>query len=314
MFKRILQVLGILVFLVIVIPFIGPWIGLAGYRSVAPVPGQQVNLPNGNHVNVYREGLGKPVVLIHGRPGTGRMMLPLARALTRLGYSAITYDRIGYGHSSRRSSEVPANPTENARDLLQLIEAMGLDDPLIVAYSYGGGVALEAARLDPNAFSGLTLIASLGDNSERRAPPTGVARLQLSVPMMRWMMGTEFIAMRMGKGANAAMFYPAPADEIFLKQALAGLSMPGVPETMIRERTERYQDFDGYQPEATVACTLILHGVDDKIVPATGAKVLRDTISGSELQLLYDAGHAVVIQEPERLADLIAAHDKACSD
>jgi pimeloyl-ACP methyl ester carboxylesterase len=90
--------------------------------------------------------------------------------------------------------------------------------------------------------------------------------------------------------------------------------MPGVPETMIREMTERYQDFDGYQPEATVACTLILHGVDDQIVPATGAKVLRDAISGSELQLLYDAGHAVVIQEPERLADLIAAHDKACSD
>jgi hypothetical protein len=40
----------------------------------------------------------------------------------------------------------------------------------------------------------------------------GVARLQLSVPMMRWMMGTEFIAMRMGKAANVAMFHPAPAD------------------------------------------------------------------------------------------------------
>jgi hypothetical protein len=133
MFKRILKVLGILLVLVIVIPFIGPWLGLADYRSMAPEPGQRVNLPNGDHVNVYREGSGKPVVLIHGRPGSGRMMLPLARALERLGYSAITYDRIGYGHSSRRSSEVPANPTENARDLLQLIETLGLVDPLIVA-------------------------------------------------------------------------------------------------------------------------------------------------------------------------------------
>jgi len=97
---------------------------------VAPEPGQRVNLPNGDHVNVYREGSGNPVVLIHGRPGTGRMMLPLARALARLGYS------------------------------------------------YGGGVA----------------------------------RLQLSVPMMRWMMGTEFIVMRIGKAANVAMFHPAPAD------------------------------------------------------------------------------------------------------
>jgi pimeloyl-ACP methyl ester carboxylesterase len=234
--------------------------------------------------------------------------------LERLGYSAITYDRIGYGHSSRRSSEVPANPTENARDLLQLIETLGLDDPFIVAYSYGGGVALEAARLDPNAFSRLTLIASLGDNSERRAPPTGVGRLLLSVPMMRWMMGTEFIAMRMGKAGIAAMFYPAPADEIFLKQSFAGLSMPGVPETMIRERMERYQEFAGYRPEATMACTLIIQGVDDKIVPAEGATVLRNAISGSELRLLNDTGHAVVIQQPDRLAELIANHDEACSD
>ncbi len=314
MFKRILQVLGIFLALVIVIPFMGPWLGLADYRSMAPEPGQRVDLPNGDHVNVYRQGSGKAVVLIHGRPGTGRMMLPLAHALERLGYSTITYDRIGYGHSSRRSSEVPANPTENARDLLQLIKALALDDPFIVGYSYGGGVALEAARLDSNAFSRLTLIASLGDNSERRAPPTGVARLLFSVPMMRWMMGTEFIAMKGGKAGNAALFYPAPADEIFLKQAFAGLSMPGVPETLIRERMERYQDFDGFQPEATVACTLIIHGVDDKVVPAKGAKVLRDAISGSELQLLDDTGHAVVIRQPGRLAELIAGHDKACSD
>ncbi len=118
MFKRILQILGIFLVLVIVIPFIGPWLGLADYRSFAPEPGQRVNLPNGDHVNVYREGSGNPVILVHGRTGTGQMMLPLANALERLGYSTITYDRIGYGHSSRRSSEVPANPTANARDLL----------------------------------------------------------------------------------------------------------------------------------------------------------------------------------------------------
>jgi pimeloyl-ACP methyl ester carboxylesterase len=317
MFKRILQVLGIFLVLVIVIPFIGPWLGLADYRSMAPEPGQRVNLSNGDHVNFYREGSGKPVVLIHGRPGTGRMMLPLARALARLGYSAITYDRIGYGHSSRRSSEVPANPTENARDLLRLIEALGLDDPSIVAYSYGGGVALEAARLDPNAFSRLTLIApalGLGDNSERIAPPTGVARIFFSVPVMRWMMGTEFIAMRMGKSGIAAMFYPAPADDIFHKQYFAGLSMPGVPGTFIRERMERYHGFDGYRPDATMACALIIQGVDDKIVPAEGATVLRNAISGSELRLLNDTGHAVVIQQPDRLAELIASHDEACSN
>ncbi len=90
--------------------------------------------------------------------------------------------------------------------------------------------------------------------------------------------------------------------------------MPGVPETMIRERMERYQEFDGYRPEATMACTLIVQGVDDKIVPAEGATVLRNAISDSELRLLDDTGHALVIQQPDRLAELIARHDEACSD
>jgi len=312
MFKRVLKVLGIFLIVVIVVPFIGPWLGLADYRSMAPEPGQRVSLANGNHVNVYRAGSGEPVVLIHGRPGTGRMMLPLARALQRLGYATIAYDRIGYGHSSRRSSEVPANPTANARELLLLIAALELDDPLIVGYSYGGGVALEAARLDPGAFDRLALIASVGDNSERIAPPEGLARLFYSVPMMRWMLGTEFIALRMGKPNIDAMFYPARSDEAVLKQFFAALAMPGVPETMIRERTERYQEFDRYQPEATTACTLIIHGADDEIVPAKGAEVLKNAISGSELQLLNDSGHAVILVQPDRLAELIASHDEAC--
>ena len=312
-FKRLLQVVGLLVFLVVVIPFMGPWLGLADYRAMAPEPGERINLSNEEHLTISRAGSGKPLVVVHGYPGTGSMMLPLARALAQDGYSAITYDRNGYGHSSRRSSNVRANPTANAQDLLRLIEALELEDPFIVGYSYGGGVALEANRLDPDAFSKLALIASIGDNSERPDKPKGIGRLFFSVPMMRWMMGTEFIAMRMGQEGNAAMFNPNPGDETFLKQAFAGLSMPGVPETMIRERMERYQGFDGFQPEATTACTLIIHGVDDLVVPAKSAQVLKDAILGSELHLLNNAGHAVVILQPDRLAELIANHDRACS-
>jgi pimeloyl-ACP methyl ester carboxylesterase len=310
--KRFLQVLLLLVVLVIGVPFIGPWIGLSDYRANAPSPRQQVDLPDGGHLNIYREGIGRPVVLIHGRPGNGRMLRPLALALQQRGFAPITYDRVGYGHSSRRSHDTPANPTENARELLQLIDALQLDDPYVIGYSYGGGVALEAGRLDPRAFSRLALISSIGDNSERVDLPQGLERLLFSAPVMRWMMGTEFVSMRAGRPGNAAMFYPQQGDDVFLKQAFAGLSMPGVPDTFVREATERYQEFDGFQPETMTACTLIIQGVEDMMVPAKGATVLDEAIQDSELRLLDDTGHAAVIEQPDRLAELLAEHDEKC--
>ena len=312
MLKRILQVLLLLLILVVVVPFIGPWIGLSDYRANAPSPGQQVDLSDGNHLNIYREGNGRPVVLIHGRPGTGSMLRPLALALKQRGFAPITYDRIGYGHSSRRTLDTPANPTENARELLQLIDALQLDDPYVIGYSYGGGVALEAGRLYPQAFSQLALISSIGDNSERLDLPRGPKRLLFSAPVMRWMMGTEFISMRAGRPGISAMFYPHDGDDAFLRQSFAGLSMPGVPDTFVRELTERYQEFDGFQPEAITACTLIIQGVEDMMVPAKGATVLHEAIQDSELRLLEDTGHAVVIKQPDRLAELLAEHDEKC--
>lgn len=312
MLKRILQIFLLFLVLVVGVPFIGPWIGLSDYRANAPTLGQQVDLSNGYHLNVYREGIGKPVVLIHGRPGTGSMLRPLALALKQRGFAPITYDRVGYGHSSRRSIDTPANPTENARELLQLIDALQLDDPYVIGYSYGGGVVLEAGRLNPQAFSRLALISSIGDNSERVDLPQGPERLLFSAPVMRWMMGTEFVSTRAFRPGIAAMFYPHDGDDAFLRQAIAGLSMPGVPDTFVREATERYQEFDGFQPEAITACTLIIHGVEDMIVPTKGATVLHEAIQDSELRLLEDTGHAVVIRQPNRLADLLATHDDKC--
>ena len=312
MLKRILQIFLLLLVLVIGVPFVGPWIGLSDYRANAPSPGQQVALSDGNYLNVYRDGIGRPVVLIHGRPGTGSMLRPLALALKQHGFAAITYDRVGYGHSSRRSLDTPANPTENARELLQLIDALQLDDPYVIGYSYGGGVALEAGRLDPHAFSQLALISSIGDNSERADLPQGAERLLFSAPVMRWMMGTEFISMRAGRPGNAMMFYPHDGDDAFLRQAFAGLSMPGVPDTFVRELMERYQGFDGFQPEAISACTLIIQGVEDMMVAAKGATVLNEAIQDSDLRLLEDIGHAVVIEQPDRLAKLLAEHDEKC--
>ena len=46
-------------------------------------------------------GTGKPVVLIHGWPLSGRSWDPQVPALVAAGYRAITHDRRGFGDSSQ---------------------------------------------------------------------------------------------------------------------------------------------------------------------------------------------------------------------
>jgi len=46
--------------------------------------------------------------------------------------------------------------------------------------------------------------------------------------------------------------------------------------------------------------TLILHGSDDKILPAENSKVLAENIPSAELYFFENAGHGVIIQEQER--------------
>ena len=62
-----------------------------------------VGQENGADIEIYYEdhGAGRPVVLIHGYPLSGRAWDMQVPALLEAGYRVITYDRRGFGASSR---------------------------------------------------------------------------------------------------------------------------------------------------------------------------------------------------------------------
>ncbi|MGP4864756.1 alpha/beta fold hydrolase [Psychrobacter sp. T6-5] len=94
-------------------------------------------------VELYYEtqGTGKPVVLIHGWPLSGRAWEAQLPALVEAGYQVITYDRRGFGQSSRPWNGYDYDTL--AQDLKGLMEALDLQDATIVGFSMGGG---EVAR------------------------------------------------------------------------------------------------------------------------------------------------------------------------
>ena len=65
-----------------------------------------VGKENSGNIDLYYEdhGTGKPVVLIHGWPLSGRSWEKQTSALLEAGHRVITYDRRGFGESSKPTS------------------------------------------------------------------------------------------------------------------------------------------------------------------------------------------------------------------
>lgn len=98
---------------------------------------------NSGKIELYYEdhGSGKPVVLIHGYPFSGRAWEKQVPVLVDAGYRVITYDRRGFGQSSQPWSGYDYDTF--AEDLHKVVHKLGLHDFAIAGHSMGGG---EVAR------------------------------------------------------------------------------------------------------------------------------------------------------------------------
>jgi pimeloyl-ACP methyl ester carboxylesterase/membrane protein DedA with SNARE-associated domain len=101
----------------------------------------------------------RPVVLLHGSPGDGRAMLPLAEAM---GTFPARYapDLPGFGGSTRHIEDYSV--VAHAAYLSDWIAAEGLAPVHLVAHSMGGGVALALADAHPEQVASITMICAIG--------------------------------------------------------------------------------------------------------------------------------------------------------
>lgn len=110
----------------------------------------------GTELYFERAGTGEPSLLfIHGMCGGAWNWEDMLNRLSPE-FTCVAYDRRGHGRSEQ-GTEDQSNRT-HADDAAALIEVLGLDRPVLVGSSGGGGVAIEVLHRYPNIVRGAVLI------------------------------------------------------------------------------------------------------------------------------------------------------------
>jgi pimeloyl-ACP methyl ester carboxylesterase len=150
----------------------------------------------------YREygGDGPPLLLLHGVASNSRIWLRVAPLLSHR-FRVIALDQRGHGESDKPDAGYDFETVVG--DAAALVEALGLERPVVAGHSWGGNVALEYAATRPDAVAGLVLVdggfleissrpGATWERAEREmAPPdlTQYTPQQLVEMAKRWELG-----------------------------------------------------------------------------------------------------------------------------
>lgn len=237
-------------------------------------------------------GQGRPVVLIHGWPLSGRMWEAQIGPLVEAGYRVITYDRRGFGSSSQPWDGYDYDTL--AQDLHILLNHLNLHDATLVGFSMGGGeVARYIGKYGTARVAKAVLAAAVtpclflaDDNPEGAVSSADIAAKQQAVRQDR----LAFL-----DGFTQTFFTPkggqllvSEAQREYAKMIAAFASSQGTHDCINAfSRT----DFRADLKKFTIP-TLILHGDSDQTVPfeASGARAYQ-AIAGSQLHLIKGAPH-----------------------
>ena len=277
---------------------------LGGTRSPElPAGDRVVELHGGAKLNLTERGRGPAIVLVHGLPGNGRDWRPLPERLAAGGARAIAYDRVGYGHSSRRDAGGPFTLDQNASELLELLELLDLSDATLVGWSYGGGVVLRAALRQPRRIGRLVAIGSVGPAFEFEAMPAPM-RVLLSRPVLSWLSRIPPLSEAVTRSSSSDAFSGPSMPDWWGPQLRANLALPGTVETWLAEKDQFA--IDGLDPSPLEIPLLVIQGTDDRYVPmAVAADLAARAQPDSKLVRVEGGSHMLPITHADLLAQQI---------
>lgn len=257
-----------------------------------------VGTENSTSIDLYYEdqGTGQAVVLIHGYPLDGHSWERQTRELLAAGYRVITYDRRGFGQSSKVGTGYDYDTF--AADLNTVLETLDLRDVILVGFSMGTGeLARYVSRYGHERVAKLAFLASLEpflvarDDNEGGVPQDVFDGIVAQAKGDRYAWYTNFFSDFYNLNDNLGSRISQEAVTGSWNTAVA--SAPVAAYAVVPAWIEDFRgDIEAVRSSGIP--TLILHGTADNILPI-------DATARRFRQLLPDAEYVEVEGAPHGL-------------
>jgi peroxiredoxin len=260
-----------------------------------------------DNVSIYYEdhGTGQPIILVHGWPLSGAMWEYQVPALIEAGYRVITYDRRGFGKSSRPYSGY--NYHTLALDLKNLIKKLSLENVILTGFSMGGGeLAQYAGTYGTSNIAKMIFISSIApymlktDDNPDGAPQEVFDSMKQAVSQDR----AGFL-----KGFGHGFFnYEELSDRVSQGQLdynfniAADASPKGSLDCIDAFGTTDLRD----AMKKIDVPTLFIHGTADNIVPSKPTSEHgHQLVADSKLEMIDNAPHGLYLTHKDELNKIL---------
>ena len=268
---------------------------------------------------------GAPVVLLHGFPDDAHAWDGVAPPLAARGYRVLAPYLRGYGPTRFLDPGAPRMAQQAAigQDLLDFLDALGIERAALAGYDWGGRAACITAILAPARVRVLVTIG--GYNVQNTiAPPQPASARQERANWYQWYFNTERgrLGLEQNRREICRLLWRdwSPGwrfDDATFEQAAAAFDNPDFVPVVIHSYRHRYRNaagdprFDAIEhrlaerPRIEVP-SVILHGADDGVdFPRRTERHPAMFPEGTERHVIANAGHFLPREQPGAVVDAL---------
>lgn len=234
----------------------------------------------------YRtQGSGPPMVFVHGNTGSS---IWFSRVMDISGYTTYAPDLPNFGNSGHIDT---ADIDLYADYLKGWMDALGLENPVVLGHSLGGAVVISLAIRCPESVKKLILVDS--------APLAGLKTPEEHYPIIE-QYKTNRDLMKQALGSIA----PTLEDAAFLDRlADSAMKMNPIAYTGNARALERF-DYRGKGDEYP-GPVLVLVGEKDILITEESGKKTAAAFPQGEFRLIEGVGHSVMVEAPETFKKIV---------
>lgn len=240
-----------------------------------------------NNVELQYEvkGFGEALLFTHGASWDHRQWKPQVEELSKH-YKTITWDVRGHGKSSLPKGKV--NSEDFTKDLVGLLEHLGLEHAHLCGLSMGGHISLQTAIRHPELVKSLILIGTPYTNSYNWVE-------KVFVPINRW--SSIFIPMSVMASIQARTLSKFNSNnKQYIKETVSSIPL----NHWVRIWNSVSKMESGNELSKITCPTLILQGDHDSMTERQ-QKEMAARIPQSKMVYIKNAHHATNLDNPKQV-------------